>query len=122
MPGKSDVSNPTPKTGQRRSRCLAAVAGWALAVTLLGGIPITASADILRSPDGGFTVLQKDGLPVRGQTQTAVIRDHGEPETRHATVGDPPITRWDYTDFSVFFEGEYVLHSAVRGGSRSDRP
>ncbi|WP_156000787.1 hypothetical protein [Thioalkalivibrio sp. ALJT] len=88
----------------------------------MGGVAATASADILRTPDGGFTVQQKEGLPARGQTQTAVLRDHGEPEKRHATVGDPPITRWDYAGFSVVFEGEFVLHSAVRGESRPERP
>jgi hypothetical protein len=39
----------------------------------------------------------------------------GAPATRHATVGQPPITRWDYADFSVYFEFERVIHAvAVR--------
>ncbi|WP_051074646.1 MULTISPECIES: hypothetical protein [unclassified Thioalkalivibrio] len=115
MPGKCNASNPTPKTTVR-------TVASALVLALFAGAMATASADILRSPDGGFTVKEREGVPTRGQTQAAVIRQHGEPERRHATVGDPPITRWDYADFSVVFEGEYVLHSAVRNGSSADRP
>ncbi len=122
MPGKCDVFNPTPKVTRSRVYQLSARACMVFALVLLSGALATASADILRSPDGGFTVQERDGLPTRGQSQSAVTRQHGEPEQRHPTVGDPPITRWDYGDFSVFFEGEYVLHSAVRDGSHSDRP
>jgi len=79
-------------------------------------------ADILHTPDGGFGVVERAGLPSRGQSQVAVLRQHGEPKQRHATVGDPPITRWDYDDFSVVFEGDYVLHSVVREAARSRDP
>jgi hypothetical protein len=37
----------------------------------------------------------------------------GAPTTRHAAVGDPPITRWDYPQFSVFFEYDKVLHAVI---------
>ncbi|AKJ95022.1 hypothetical protein TVD_06450 [Thioalkalivibrio versutus] len=121
MPGKCNAANPTLKSGARRGSTVRTAAS-ALVLALFAGAMATASADILRSPEGGFTVKEREGAPTRGQSQSAVIRQHGEPEQRHATVGDPPITRWDYADFSVFFEGEYVLHSAVRNGSRSDRP
>jgi hypothetical protein len=29
-------------------------------------------------------------------------------------VGAPPITRWDYADFSVFFEHNLVIHAVAR--------
>ncbi|WP_017942268.1 MULTISPECIES: hypothetical protein [unclassified Thioalkalivibrio] len=119
MPGKCNASTPTPKAGARRYGT-ARTATAAIVLALCAGAMATASADIVRSPEGGFTVKEREGVPTRGQTQSAVIRQHGEPEKRHATVGDPPITRWDYADFSVVFEGEYVLHSAVRNGSSAD--
>lgn len=122
MPGNCDVSDPTPKTVRQSVGALVATVGFVSTLGLLGGALTTASADILRSPDGGFTVVEREGVPRRGQSQSAVIRQHGEPDQRHPTVGEPPITRWDYSEFSVFFEGEYVLHSTVRDGSRSDRP
>jgi hypothetical protein len=37
----------------------------------------------------------------------------GAPASRHAAVGDPPITRWDYAQFSVFFEHDKVLHAVI---------
>jgi hypothetical protein len=37
----------------------------------------------------------------------------GEPSNRHATVGEPPITRWDYPQFSVYFEHDRVLHTVL---------
>src|SRR5690349_21409734 len=42
--------------------------------------------------------------PDRGMSMSTVENRFGEPASRHATVGQPPITRWDYPGFSVFFE------------------
>jgi hypothetical protein len=38
---------------------------------------------------------------------------YGAPTNRHAAVGNPPITRWDYPQFSVYFENDRVLHSVI---------
>jgi len=54
--------------------------------------------------------------PKRGSTMGEVERHFGAPLTRHATVGQPPITRWDYSGFSVFFEQDRVIHAVVTGG------
>jgi len=51
--------------------------------------------------------------PNRGSTMAAVQGRFGEPAQRHATVGNPPITRWDYPQFSVYFEHDRVLHSVL---------
>ncbi|MGH7748782.1 MAG: hypothetical protein ACREQD_16630 [Candidatus Binataceae bacterium] len=55
--------------------------------------------------------------PKRGITMSEVEKHFGAPVTRHATVGKPPITRWDYNGFSVFFEGDRVIHAVVTGGA-----
>jgi hypothetical protein len=44
-----------------------------------------------------------------------VEKQFGAPTTRHPTVGKPPITRWDYPNFSVFFEGDRVIDSVATG-------
>ncbi|MFV8833793.1 hypothetical protein [Aquisalimonas sp.] len=49
----------------------------------------------------------------RGLTKDQVEHRLGEPQTRRDSVGDPPITRWDYDGFSVYFEYDRVLR-AVR--------
>ncbi|HTX24962.1 MAG TPA: hypothetical protein VMD03_09920 [Steroidobacteraceae bacterium] len=53
--------------------------------------------------------------PKRGMHMTQVERQFGAPTTKHAAVGRPPITRWDYPAFSVFFERDIVIHTVVTG-------
>lgn len=51
--------------------------------------------------------------PTRGMSKAGVRDAFGDPSAEHPPVGDPPITRWDYDRFSVFFEYDKVLHSVV---------
>jgi hypothetical protein len=53
--------------------------------------------------------------PKRGMRMTQVEQKFGAPTTRHAAVGQPPITRWDYPAFAVFFEHDIVIHAVVLG-------
>lgn len=60
--------------------------------------------------------------PKRGLTMTEVEKHFGAPVTRHPTVGggnphQPPITRWDYNGFSVFFEKDHVIESVATGAA-----
>lgn len=52
-------------------------------------------------------------VPVRGMDMANVRHIFGEPQREHAPVGEPPITRWDYAGFSVFFEHDKVLHAVI---------
>lgn len=52
-------------------------------------------------------------LPVRGMDMANVENVFGPPAEKHAPVGEPPITRWDYDGYSVFFEYDKVLHTVV---------
>ena len=58
--------------------------------------------------------------PKRGSTMSEVEKHFGAPVSRHPTVGgaphQPPITRWDYNAFSVFFEHDRVIHAVVTRG------
>ena len=56
--------------------------------------------------------------PKRGSTMSEVEKHFGAPVTRHPAVGgasphQPPITRWDYKEFSVFFERDRVIDTVV---------
>jgi hypothetical protein len=53
--------------------------------------------------------------PKRGLSMSEVETRFGAPAERHPTVGQPPITRWDYATFSVFFEHDRVIHSVAIG-------
>jgi hypothetical protein len=46
-------------------------------------------------------------------TMTQVRKQFGEPKKEYPWVGDPPITRWDYEDYSVYFENEFALNTVV---------
>ena len=52
--------------------------------------------------------------PRQGLNMTAVRQQFGEPAQQVAAVGEPPISRWEYTGFTVYFENELVLHSVIQ--------
>ena len=60
--------------------------------------------------------------PKRGITMTQVEAKFGAPATKHDAVGAPPITRWDYANFSVFFEHDRVIHAVVTAGDSPHAP
>ncbi|SDS04336.1 hypothetical protein SAMN05216271_1026 [Halopseudomonas sabulinigri] len=80
-----------------------------LTSTLLAASPLY--ADTLSIPVGEQSSAQATSLPQRGASFDAVLRGWGEPAKRHAAVGQPPITRWDYNGFSVYFEYSHVIDS-----------
>ncbi len=70
----------------------------------------------------GAETLEMDGTqpaiasagPTRGMTQASVESRFGTPTSRDAEVGEPPISRWEYPDFVVFFEYDRVIHSVKK--------
>lgn len=79
-------------------------------------LPVAANAagDTIRIPVGQQegTVAATD-LPSRGMKRDRVRERYGRPEGQAAAVGDPPISRWHYDGFTVYFEGDTVVHSVV---------
>ncbi|WP_425054387.1 phosphodiesterase [Pseudomonas abyssi] len=71
----------------------------------------TTQADTLRIPVGEQAGSNQGALPQRGASFDSVSARWGEPSRRHAAVGQPPITRWDYPGFSVYFEYDKVIDS-----------
>ncbi|MGK0499974.1 MAG: hypothetical protein ACJAYG_001619 [Oceanicoccus sp.] len=53
-------------------------------------------------------------LPGKGRKQQQVINSFGAPTVQHAAAGEPAISRWDYLDFSVYFENDTVIHSVLK--------
>jgi len=51
--------------------------------------------------------------PTAGMTMQQVEASFGAPNTTMPYVGEPPITRWVYGSFTVYFEHEYVIHAVV---------
>ncbi len=81
-------------------------------IALLFAAMGTASADTLRMD--GASAMSADGRPSRGMTQASVESKYGSPASVKAPVGDPPITRWEYKDFVVFFEYDKVIHAVLK--------
>ncbi|MFP6849353.1 MAG: phosphodiesterase [Pseudomonas sp.] len=50
-------------------------------------------------------------LPQYGESQRTVLEHFGLADEEHPSVGNPPITRWDYREFSVYFENTHVISS-----------
>lgn len=67
----------------------------------------------MRASDRSATFNQA-GKPTRGMTQTSVQASYGQPQLTNAAVGDPPISRWEYAGFVVFFEYDRVIHAVSK--------
>lgn len=81
------------------------------AAVVLGGVSGAAADTLLIE-----SVQQAAGLerPTKGAAMAAVEARFGAPEQIVPAVGQPPITRWVYPDFTVYFEGDRVLHAVAR--------
>ena len=51
--------------------------------------------------------------PTRGMTMEQVESKFGQPASKTPAVGKPPITRWDYPGYAVYFEFNHVVHSVA---------
>ena len=51
--------------------------------------------------------------PTRGMTMDQVTSKFGQPASKAPAIGSPPITRWDYPGFAVYFEYNHVVHSVA---------
>jgi hypothetical protein len=95
----------------------------ALAVALLalsGLVPdATVLADVLLIEE--VRQSERMELPENGLKTADVRARYGEPVTSHAAVGDPPISRWDYDGWSVYFEYDLVLFTVLHKGQVIDK-
>ena len=53
-------------------------------------------------------------IPVRGMDMANVEHIFGTPLEKQDAVGKPPITRWVYSDYIVYFEYNKVLHTVMK--------
>jgi hypothetical protein len=52
-------------------------------------------------------------LPGRGMSMEMVQSRFGDALNKEPAVGQPPISKWTYSSFTVYFESEYVIHAVV---------
>ncbi|WP_445262575.1 phosphodiesterase [Pseudomonas sp. EA_105y_Pfl2_R69] len=90
---------------------------------LLCLLPLAATAEVLQIPIGQQGANQL-ALPQFGESQRSVLERFGLADQEHPSVGNPPITRWDYREFSVYFEHQHVINSVRHhqpGATRVDK-
>ena len=51
--------------------------------------------------------------PTHGMSMTTVSQQFGQAESESEAVGSPPITKWLYPEFVVYFEYSHVIHSVI---------
>lgn len=90
-----------------------AVVRLAIAFAFIGFLS-PASADVLRIPIGQQQADTRASLPVTGTSKAQVEQGYGNPTERSGPVGEPAIYRWDYPEFTVYFENDRVIHSVVK--------
>jgi hypothetical protein len=93
----------------------------ALGLSLAHGV---AKADVLATPEETRTAAAAPATPVslppKGSSMTSVEKKFGTPREKHSPRGGdspkhPPITRWDYDGFAVFFEHDKVVDAVIPG-------
>jgi hypothetical protein len=93
----------------------------ALAAGFLGPAE-SVRADIV-ALDSGIAVQESDvATPSRGMTMDQVASKFGAPVTKVPPVGKPPISRWEYPGFIVYFDRDFVIHSVVAASASAATP
>lgn len=82
---------------------------FVIAMTIM--LPMAAIAQGDTTPPSHEEVSHVGIMPSRGMTMEQVKQSFGEPAKVIAAVGKPPISRWFYDGFVVYFEGNHVIHA-----------
>jgi len=67
--------------------------------------------------NGSVPVNQQSQLdinkPQKGQSMQQIEAQFGPPVKEEDAVGEPPISRWQYAKFTVYFEYDKVIHAVA---------
>lgn len=80
-----------------------------LAIAVLSGSARADELQLTPAPEAS------SGRPARGMSMDKVEATFGAPARRVSAVGDPPISRWEYPGFVVYFENNLVIHAVAIG-------
>lgn len=73
-------------------------------------------AEQLQMPESDRAMSQQPlpvEMPEKGMSMEQVKQKYGQPNDTLPAVGDPPITRWIYDGYTVYFEYSHVIHSVT---------
>ena len=91
---------------------MAAIKRICLILTL--ATALSAQADTLLLEGISMDSTTATERPRRGMSMDNVEARYGAPSARVSAIGTPPISRWEYPSFVVYFEYDHVVHAAVR--------
>ncbi len=77
--------------------------------------PALVLAEDIKIPIGAQTPESKQlARPATGMTKTNVKIQFGAPVKESVPKGNPPISTWEYAEFTVYFESDHVIYSVVK--------
>jgi hypothetical protein len=84
-----------------------------LAVSALFTLPVV-NADTLLIDGVNRSKVSAQERPKRGMSMNTVESTWGQPIARRSAIGEPPIARWEYSAFIVYFEYTHVIHAVAK--------
>ena len=85
-------------------------------IVLLAGATLSTHTNADELDMRETAALTDPSAPQRGMTMQRVESKWGQPQRRMSPVGEPPITRWQYDGFVVYFEYDRVIHTVRQRG------
>jgi len=90
-------------------------------------IPLALAAAFSCAPVSAETLLvqrveraKASALPRQGATMAEVEAQYGAATSKRDAVGKPPISRWVYPAFTVYFESDRVINAVVNKSSSEE--
>lgn len=59
--------------------------------------------------------------PAKGMLKSQVEQQFGAPVSKSEAVGNPPISKWDYGSYTVYFENDHVITSVLNKSSAREQ-
>jgi hypothetical protein len=84
-----------------------------LAWTMMLSVSGFASTEATTSASQQGADLKRLVLPGHGVSEKYVTQKFGNPGSKEAAVGEPPISVWHYDRYSVYFEHDRVIHTVL---------
>jgi hypothetical protein len=83
------------------------------ALTMLVFAPLSVAQDVAVPIGQQGSEYNSVERPKTGQSMDQVTSRFGNPDQKLAAVGEPPISRWVYAQYTVYFESNHVIHSVL---------
>jgi hypothetical protein len=89
-----------------------------IAILLAAGSSVASGDEVQMPPAAPDDTVAQPALqmevPLRGMSMQLVENRFGAPLEKIPAVGQPPISRWVYADYTVYFEHQYVIHTVLK--------